>query len=187
MRSRRRSPGLCESRLHEALHTLCPKLDAYEAYLKGRHRRPRLPPESLELARRCYEQASELIRFCHGPMDWDFIGFAWRISAGTLRMSACRRVPKSNAHWTLIPPFRRHAVLGYMAAMFDMDWAVAEKHFDFPMAKEASFGLIRPLYGWFQGGAFWRRRNWPSAKKRPLEAWTRMNLHAYLQGAGRGR
>ena len=37
-----------------------PKLAAYEAYLKARYLQAKVTPESLELARRCYEQASEL-------------------------------------------------------------------------------------------------------------------------------
>jgi len=37
-----------------------PKLAAYEAYLKGKYHQARVTPESLELARQIYEQASKL-------------------------------------------------------------------------------------------------------------------------------
>ena len=169
-----------------------PKLDAYEAYLKGRHQQAKVTPESLELARRCYEQASELDpAFAMAHIG---LGFYWFCLAHFSRHSAHECVPRARAEiqraLEIDPSLpEAHAVLGYMAAMFDMDWAVAEKHFDFPMAKEASFGLIRPLYGWFQ---FWRGNvaqaielAQRAIEEDPLEAWTRMNLHAYLQGAGR--
>jgi tetratricopeptide (TPR) repeat protein len=82
-----------------------------------------------------------------------------------------------------------HAFLGYIAAMYDLDWAAAERHFDSPGAKEVGFGLLRPLYAWVE---FWRGSVEPAIKlaeraieEDPLEVWTRMNLHAYLQAAGR--
>jgi tetratricopeptide (TPR) repeat protein len=82
-----------------------------------------------------------------------------------------------------------HALLGYLAALFDSDWAAAEKHFDFPLAKQASFELVRPMYG----GVLCLRGNAEEAIKLaersieedPLDVWSPMHLHAYLQGAGR--
>ena len=82
-----------------------------------------------------------------------------------------------------------HALLGYLAAMYDMDWAGAERHFDFPLAKQAGFPLIRPMFSGFQ----FLRGNAEHAielaqraiEEDPLEVWPRMNLHAYLQAAGR--
>jgi tetratricopeptide (TPR) repeat protein len=75
------------------------------------------------------------------------------------------------------------------SVLFDSDWAAAEKHFDFPMAKQASFELVRPMYG----GVLYLRGNAEEAIKLaerateedPLDVWAHMNLHAYLQAAGR--
>jgi TolB-like protein/Flp pilus assembly protein TadD len=82
-----------------------------------------------------------------------------------------------------------HALLGYLAALFDSDWAAAEKHFEFPLAKQASFELVKPMYG----GFLYLRGNADQAIKLaeraieedPLDVWAHMNLHAYLQPAGR--
>jgi tetratricopeptide (TPR) repeat protein len=82
-----------------------------------------------------------------------------------------------------------HALLGYLAAIHDLDWVAAEKHFDFPVAKQVGFGLLRPLYAWVQ---FWQGKVEPAInlaqramEEDPLEVWAHMNLHAYLQAAGR--
>jgi TolB-like protein/Tfp pilus assembly protein PilF len=169
-----------------------PKLPAYEAYLKARHLQAKVTPESMELARRFYEQASELdpgFAMAHVGL-----AFYWHCIAHFARRSAHECVSATRAEIMraleidpLLP--EAHAVLGYVAAMYDMDWAAADKHFEAPMAKEAGFELIRPLYGWVQ---FWRGNVTQAIQlaeraieEDPLEAWTRMNLHAYLQGAGR--
>lgn len=84
-----------------------------------------------------------------------------------------------------------HSILGYLAAIYDRDWTVAERHFDFPMAKQVGLTVNRPLYAWFQ----FSRGNVEQAielaqhaiEEDPLEVWPRMNLHAYLQAAGRER
>jgi tetratricopeptide (TPR) repeat protein len=84
-----------------------------------------------------------------------------------------------------------HALLGYLAAIYDLDWAAADRHFDFPAAKQVGTTLTRPLYGWFQ----FLRGNVEQAitlaqraiEEDPLDVWSRMNLHAYLQAAGRER
>ena len=169
-----------------------PKLPAYEAYLKARYQQAKVTPESMELARRFYEQASELDPAFAMPHVG--LGFYWFNLAHFGRHFArdCTQAARAEAQRALqIDPSlpEAHALLGYMAAMYDMDWVTAEKHFDFPMAKEASFGLLRPLYGWFQ---FWRgnvqqaiQLAQRAIEEDPLEVWARMNLHAYLQGAGR--
>jgi tetratricopeptide (TPR) repeat protein len=73
--------------------------------------------------------------------------------------------------------------------MYEMDWAAAENHFDFPMAKQASFETIRPIYSGFQ---FLRgdveeaiKLAQRAIEEDPLEVWAHMNLHAYLHAAGR--
>jgi TolB-like protein/Tfp pilus assembly protein PilF len=169
-----------------------PKLAAYEAYLKGRHHQAKVTPESLELARQFYEQASKLDPAFAMPhvglaFYWHCLAHFGRHSTHECTASTRAEIKRALEIDPSVP--EAHAVLGYVAAMYDMDWTVAEKHFDYPMAKDAGFGLIRPLYGWFE---FWRGNveqaialAQRAIEEDPLEVWTRMNLHAYLQGAGR--
>jgi serine/threonine-protein kinase len=169
-----------------------PKVAAYEAYLKARYLQAKVTPESLELAKRCFEQAIELDpAFAMAHVG---LGFYWCTLTHFGRYPAHQSVPAAQAavrRALQIDPSLpdAHALMGYLAAMYDMDWAAAEKHFDFPMAKEAGFALIRPMYSGFQ----FLRGNVDQAIKLaqhaieedPLEVWARMNLHAYLQAAGR--
>ncbi len=169
-----------------------PKLEAYEAYLKGRQQQVKVTPESLELARRYYEQAIEL----DPAFGMAHIGLAfyWMTLAHFGQHSVHEGVSAARAEVQRalqIHPYLAdgHALLGYLAALFDSDWAAAEKHFDFPMAKQASFELVKPMYG----GVLYLRGNAEEAIKLaehaveedPLDVWAHMNLHAYLQAAGR--
>jgi len=169
-----------------------PKLEAYEAYLKGRYHQAKVTPESMDLARRFYEQASELDPAFAMPHVG--LAFYWHCLAHFGRHFArdCVSPARAEARQALqIDPSlpEAHAFLGYIAAMYDLDWAAAETHFDSPGAKEVGFGLLRPLYAWVQ---FWEGKVEPAIRlaeraieEDPLEVWTRMNLHAYLQAAGR--
>ena len=169
-----------------------PKLEAYEAYLKGRYHQAKVTPESMELARRFYQQASELDPAFAMPHVG--LAFYWHCLAHFGRHFArdCVSPARAEARQALqIDPSlpEAHAFLGYIAAMYDLDWAAADLHFDSPGAKEVGFGLLRPLYAWVQ---FWQGNVEPAIKlaeraieEDPLEVWTRMNLHAYLQAAGR--
>lgn len=169
-----------------------PNLPAYEAYLKARYLAARVTPESQELARRCYEQASEL--------DGDFalphigLGHCWLAVMIFGRCAAHDGVPAARVEarraLQIDPSLpEAHALLGLLAAIYDLDWTVAERHFDFPMARLAGFATVRPMYGLFQflrGDAeqaiTLARR---AIEEDPLDVWPRMNLHAYLQAAGR--
>jgi TolB-like protein len=169
-----------------------PKLEAYEAFLKARHQQVKVTPESLELARRWYERACEL-----DPafgMAHVGLGHYWLIQAhfGQHPARECLTAARAEAQRALqIDPSLpdAHALLGLVAATYDFDWAAAEKYFDFPMAKQASFEFIRPMYSGFQ----FLRGNVDLAIKLaqhaieedPFEVWPRMNLHAFLQAAGR--
>ncbi len=169
-----------------------PKVAAYEAYLKGKYHQAKVTPESLELARQFHEQASKLDPAFAMPhvglaFYWHCLAHFGRHSAHECTASTRAEIKRALEIDPSLP--EAHAVLGYVAAMYDMDWIVAEKHFDYPMAKDAGFGLIRPLYGWFE---FWRGNveqaialAQRAIEEDPLEVWTRMNLHAYLLGAGR--
>ena len=169
-----------------------PKIEAYEAYLKGRQQQVKVTPESLEQARRYYEQASKL----DPAFGMAHIGLAfyWMTLAHFGQHSVHEGVSAARAEVQRalqIDPSLAvgHALLGYLAALFDSDWAAAEKHFDFPMAKQASFELVKPMYG----GVLYLRGSAEEAIKLaehaveedPLDVWAHMNLHAYLQAAGR--
>ena len=169
-----------------------PNLAAYEAYLKGRHLQAKVTPESMELARRCYEQASELdpaFGMAHVGLGYYWVSLA---HFGRHSVHECVPAARAEAQRALqIDPSLpdAHALLGYVTAMYEMDWAAAEKHFEFPMAKQASFETIRPIYS---GVQFLRGNVDPAIKlaqraieEDPLDVWAHMNLHAYLQAAGR--
>jgi TolB-like protein/Flp pilus assembly protein TadD len=171
-----------------------PKFAAYEAYLKARYLQAKVTPESLEQARRCYEQAIQI--------DPAFglarvgVGFYWvamaifgRHPAGEAVLAARDQAQRALQIDASLPD--AYALLGYLAAAYDLDWAAADRHFDFPAAKQVGTTITRPLYGWFQ----FLRGNVEQAitlaqraiEEDPLDVWSRMNLHAYLQAAGRER
>jgi tetratricopeptide (TPR) repeat protein len=146
----------------------------------------------MELARRCYEQASELdpgFGMAHVGLGYYWVSLA---HFGRRSVHQCVPAAREEAQRALqidASLADAHALLGYVAAMYEMDWAAAEKHFDFPMAKQASFETIRPIYSGFQ----FLQGNVEQAIKLaqraieedPLDVWAHMNLHAYLQAAGR--
>src|SRR5579864_1306914 len=169
-----------------------PKLEAYEAYLKGRQQQVKVTPKSLELARRYYEQAIELdpaFGMAHIGLAFYWMTLAHfgqhsvheGVSAARAEVQRALQIDPSLADG--------HALLGYLAALFDFDAAIAEKHFEFPLAKQASFELVKPMYG----GFLYLRGDVDQAIKLaeraveqdPLDVWAHMNLHAYLQASGR--
>jgi eukaryotic-like serine/threonine-protein kinase len=171
-----------------------PALPAYEEYLRAKHHLARVTPESLELARRCYERAIALDpRF---GLAYVGLGFYW---LGLTIFGGCpahEAVPAARAAVRRaleidgsIP--EAHALLGYVAAFYDFDWDGAARHFSFPGAKQAGYPLTRPVYG----GFVFLRGDVSEAiqlaeraiEEDPLEVWPHMNLHAYLQWAGRDR
>jgi serine/threonine-protein kinase len=171
-----------------------PKLTAYEAYLKGKYYQATATPDSLEVAKRCFEQAIELdAAFGLAHIG---VGFYWLAMSmfGIYPTSEVVKEARAEAERALqVDPSLpdAHAMLGVLAAIYDSDWAIAEQHFAFPMAKQVGTAIIRPLYGWFQ----YLRGNVVEAialaqraiEEDPLDVWSRMNLHAYLQAAGRER
>jgi len=169
-----------------------PKLEAYEAFLRAKYFQVQVTPESLEMARRYFEQTIEL--------DPGFglahigLGNYWLSVAHFGRHSVHECVPAARAEarraLEIEPSLpEAHALLGYLAAMYDMDWEAAERHFAFPMAKQAKFELVRNLYGgvqFFRGNAEEAvRLAKESVEEDPLDVWAHMNLHADLQAAGR--
>ena len=169
-----------------------PNFAAYEVYLKAGHLASKVTPESLELARQCYERAIELDDAFALPHIG--LGYLWISLMIFGRCPAHQAVPaaRTAAHKALqIDPVlpEGHALLGLLAAMYDFDWIAAERHFDFPMAKQAGFAIFRPMYSWFQflcgnvDQAITLARR--GIEESPLDVWPRMNLQAYLQSMGR--
>lgn len=169
-----------------------PTLPAYEAFLKARHLGAKVTPESLELARRYYDEAVALDPgFALAHVGLGYYWLSVTMFGGCPAHEGARAARAAANRALEIDPSLAdaHALLGFFAAVYDLDWAVAERHFDFPMAKQASFALNRPIYAAFQ----FLRGNAELAielvrhaiEADPLDVWPRMNLHAYLQAAGR--
>ena len=186
--------GALRVKLSEAIgaNRYTPSLAAYEMYLKAGHLASKVTPESLELARQCYERAIELDDAFALPHIG--VGYVWISLMIFGRCPAHQAVPaaRTAARKALqIDPAvpETHALLGLLAAMYDFDWIAAERHFEFPMAKQAGFAVFGPMYSWFQflcgnvdqAITLARRK----IEESPLDVWPRMNLQAYLQSVGR--
>jgi len=169
-----------------------PNLAAYEAFLKARYLGAKIAPESMERSQRCYEQASRLDPAFALPHVG--LGHCW-IAANMFGSSPAREAfaaARTEAHKALqIDPAlpEAHALLGMLAAAYDRDWIAAERHFDFPHAKQVSFATFRPMYGWYQFLRGNPEQTIELARRAidedPLDVWPRMNLQAALQAAGR--
>ena len=171
-----------------------PNLAAYEAYLKARYLQAKATPESLELAKQCHERAIKLDpAFALARAE---VGFYW------VAMTMFGRCPADKALQAARAEAERalqidpalpdaHALSGYLSAVFEQDWTKAEQYFAFPGARQVGTSITRPLYGWFQylsgnvaeAIALAQR----AIEEDPLDVWSRMNLHAYLQAADRER
>jgi TolB-like protein len=114
-----------------------PNFAAYDAYLRAMHLARSVTPESLELARRSFEQAIQLdATFALAHIG---SGYLWINDMIFGRCAAHRAVPAARAAArealrldASLPD--AHALLGLLAAMYDFDWDTAERHFEFPMA-----------------------------------------------------
>jgi TolB-like protein/Flp pilus assembly protein TadD len=172
-----------------------PALPAYEAYLKGKHHQTRVSPDSLEQARRCFESAIAL----DPRLGVAHVGIAayWVVQ---MFFGSCRAhdaVPAARAAAAraleLDPASpEAHALLGYLAALYDLDWTAAERHFERPATRQVGLpGIVRPC--WASVLLLQERADEAvrlaerAVEEDPLEVWPRMNLHAYLQAAGRDR
>jgi TolB-like protein len=169
-----------------------PKLPAYEAYLRARHHQARVTPATWELAKKGYESAVELdpaFGLAHLGLGFYWLGMAHfgtcppRDAAAEARRAARRALALDAS----LP--EAHALMGLLAAQYDFDWEAAERHFGHPGAREAGYSLTQPLYGGFlfmkgdiDGAIACAER---AIAEDPFEVWPRMNLHAYLQAAGK--
>ena len=169
-----------------------PKLPAYEAYLRAKHHHAKVTPEAWDLAKACFETAVDLdpgFALAHVGLGFHWLGLAHfgRCSAHEAVAAARMAAQRALGFDGLLP--EAHALLGCLAAQYDLDWEAAERHFDVPMARQAGYSLTRPLYGGFlfMKGEVGRAIEIAerAIAEDPLEVWPRMNLHAYLQAAGR--
>ena len=169
-----------------------PNLPAYEAFLKARYLGAKVAPDSLEQARRCFEQASKLDAAFALPHIG--LGHYWIATNmfGNCPAPEAFAAARAEAHKALqIDPSlsEAHALLGILAACYDRDWIAAERHFDFPQSRQASFATFRPIYGWYQFLRGNPEQTIELARQAidedPLDVWPRMNLQAALQAAGR--
>ncbi|MBA3890967.1 MAG: hypothetical protein H0X64_10585 [Gemmatimonadaceae bacterium] len=171
-----------------------PKLPAYEAYLRARHYQARVTPGTWDRAKQGYESAVELdpaFGLAHLGLGFYWLGQAhFGTCSSHDAVAEARRAAQRALELDADLP-EAHALLGCLAAQYDLDWEAAQHHFDHPGAREAGYSLTRPLYG----GFLFMKGDIHAAiecaeraiAEDPLEVWPRMNLHAYLQAAGKDR
>jgi TolB-like protein/Tfp pilus assembly protein PilF len=180
---------------HGAPPRYTPALPAYEAYLKGRHHQARVTPDALEEARRSFESAIALdprFGLAHVGVAayWVvqmFFGSCRAHDAVPAARAAARRALEVDPS---LP--EAHALLGYLSALYDLDWTAAARHFEVPATRQVGLpGIVRPMWA---SVLFQQERADEAVRlaeraleEDPLEVWPRMNLHAYLQAAGRDR
>jgi len=172
-----------------------PAPSAYEAYLKAKHHEARVTPEALEEAKRSYESAIALdprFGLAHVGVAayWVTQMFFGGCRAHDAVPAARAAVQRALEVDPSLPD--AHAVLGYLAALYDLDWAAAARHFEMPATRQIGLpGMVRPMWG---TALFVQERADEAVRvaeraveEDPLEVWPRMSLHAYLQAAGRDR
>jgi len=169
-----------------------PKLDAYEAYLKAKYQEAKTTPESFKLSKQYYEQAIALdsgFALAHVGLSHYYLMLAnWSLCPAQEAVQSARRAAERALQLDSSIP-EAHAILGVMAAYNDLDWQEAARHFDRARGRQPVSAFVREFYGYFQ---FLRGESQHAIKiaeqliqDDPLEVWPRMNLHAYLQAAGR--
>jgi serine/threonine-protein kinase len=180
---------------HGAPQRYTPALPAYEAYLKGKHHQARVTPDALEEAKRSFESAIAL----DPRLGLAHVGVAayWVVQMffGSCRAHDAVPAARAAAGRALeIDPSipEAHALLGYLAALYGLDWTAAARHFEMPATRQVGLpGIVRPMWAtvfFLQERADEAVRLAERAvEEDPLEVWPRMNLHAYLQAAGRDR
>jgi TolB-like protein/lipopolysaccharide biosynthesis regulator YciM len=180
---------------HGAPQRYTPALPAYEAYLKGKHHQARVTPDALEEAKRSFESAIALdprFGLAHVGVAayWVTQMFFGSCRAHDAVPAARAAVQRALEVDPSIPDAR--AVLGYLSALYDLDWAAAARHFEMPATRHIGLpGMVRPMWG---TALFVQERADEAVRvaeraveEDPLEVWPRMSLHAYLQAAGRDR
>jgi TolB-like protein/Tfp pilus assembly protein PilF len=171
-----------------------PKMPAYEAYLRARHHQARVTPSTWDLAKKGYESAVELdpaFGLAHLGLGFYWLGQAhFGTCAPHDAVAKARKAAERALELDATLP-EAHALMGYLAAQYDLEWEAAQRHFEHPGAREVGYSLTWPLYG----GFLFLKGDIDDAiacaeraiTEDPFEVWPRMNLHAYLQAAGKDR
>jgi TolB-like protein/Tfp pilus assembly protein PilF/predicted Ser/Thr protein kinase len=134
----------------ERQHT--PTLEAYEAYLKGRHRLWTITPESLQESRDYFRQAiaaDPKFAPAYTGLSHHYLSLAM-----FSLMSAHQAMPQMRANaeraLELDPSLPDgHALLGVVAALYEYDWAESAREFGIARAREPVPPWVRNVYSLF--------------------------------------
>jgi serine/threonine-protein kinase len=125
--------GALQVKLAAGVHRrYTPSLPSYEAYLRAQHEVRKLTPESLARGKGWYEQALALdpnFALAHNMFG---VHFAQLANYGLMPAHEAMPLVRGEARTALdIDPAlpHGHAVLGQVAALYDYDWAEAERRF----------------------------------------------------------
>ena len=132
-------------------HKHIPKLDAYEAYLKGQQHFFAATSASIALAKTCFEQA--VTRDPAFALPHAGLGNIYLLLAGLGFMPAHQAIPlmRSAAAKALeldADLSEAHTLLGVVASGFDYDWAQAANHYDAARAREPIPSWVRASFAW---------------------------------------
>jgi len=129
-----------------------PKIPAWEAYLKGRYHLDRLTPESRERSRIYIEDAIALdpaFGLAHALRSRYFVQLAdWGDLSAHEAMPQARAAAKKALEVEPSLP-EAHAMLGWVAGLYDYDWKEAGLQFRLAVAHEPVSPMTRTLYGYF--------------------------------------
>ncbi len=126
-----------------------PSLPAYEQYLKALFYAQRWTPDSLAIAKECFEQAialDPLFALAHAELGHLFHRYA--IYGLMPPREALPRVRAEARRALAIDPnlAEGHAMLGTVSAMFDFDWPEAERQFQLALADGAAQPHVHRYY-----------------------------------------
>jgi serine/threonine protein kinase/Tfp pilus assembly protein PilF len=177
----------------EPARNYTPNLPAYEAYLKGRHLVARPTPESLQRAREYLEQAIALepkFALAHIELGNYFLNFAIRGLLPAREAMPLARVAAERAFDIDSTMPEGHALLGTVAAVYDLDWKEAERRFRLAMARDPVPAYVREMYGWIYLLASGRPQEAVeevenALKADPLAVLTRVRLAMCFLAAGK--
>ena len=169
-----------------------PNTAAYEAYLKGRYHEARITPDALETAQQYYEQAGRLdpgFALAHIGLGTCYL---LRSHFGTTSPHETAALARREAERALaLDPSlpEAHALLGWVAMYHENDWEQAERHLVLGAKHGPSSSFVRQCFGYLH---YLRGNHEPAIaiaksqiQENPLDVWAHMNLHGYLQSAGR--
>ena len=129
-----------------------PKIPAWEAYLKGRYHLDRLTPESRARSRIYIEDAIALdpgFGLAHALRSRYFVQLAdWGDLSAHEAMPQARAAAKKALEVEPSLP-EAHAMLGWVAGLYDYDWKEAGSQFQLAVAHEPVSPMTRTLYGYF--------------------------------------